>query len=168
MGPLTCKLLEAESPIAVKVFLSLADGTKDWTDPRTGTVQHGKRFYDGILIDRVVPGFVIQTGDITNDPSGKIDIGFRFPNEDTPGLLYDRPGRLAFGNAGKDTNNSELFFTEVAVPRLNGGFTIIGQCDEASVALIGRIARVPRDSHEAPLTPVRIERVDVQPAPSHQ
>ena len=163
MGKLTCRLFAKESPIAVKTFLGLTDGSKVWTDPRTGAVQHGKRFYDGIEIDRVVPDFVIQTGDITNDPSGAVDIGFRFPNETYPGLLYDRPGRLAFGNAGKDTNNSELFFTEHPVPRLDGGFTIIGQCDDASVNLIAKIARVPRGAKDRPVTPVRIERVEIKP-----
>ena len=161
MGNLTCRLFEKESPIAVQTFVGLAEGTKDWRNPKTHTVQHGVRFYDGMIFDRVLPDFVIQTGDITNDPSGATDIGFRFPNEDTPGLTYDRPGRLAFGNNGKDTNNSELFFSEHPMHRLDGGFTIIGQCDEASVKRIEAIARVPRDEHNLPLTPVVIRSVTI-------
>lgn len=161
MGNLTCRLFEKESPIAVQTFVSLAEGTKDWTNPKTHSVEHGVRFYDGMIFDRVLPDFVIQTGDITNDPSGATDIGFRFKNEDTPGLTYDRPGRLAFGNNGKDTNNSELFFSEHPMHRLDGGFTIIGQCDEASVKRIEAIARVARDEHNRPLTPVVIRSVTI-------
>ncbi|HEY9137037.1 MAG TPA: peptidylprolyl isomerase, partial [Terriglobus sp.] len=154
MGNLTCKLFAKESPIAVQTFIGLANGTKDWINPKTHAPQHGVRFYDGMIFDRVLPDFVIQTGDITNDISGKTDIGFRFPNERTPGLTYDRPGRLAFGNGGKDTNNSELFFAEHSMHRLDDGFTIIGQCDEGSIKRIKAIARVPRDEHNRPLTPV--------------
>lgn len=161
MGNLTCRLFEKESPIAVQTFVGLVEGTKDWTNPKTHAVEHGVRFYDGMIFDRVLPDFVIQTGDITNDPSGATDIGFRFKNEDTPGLTYDRPGRLAFGNNGKDTNNSELFFSEHLMHRLDSGFTIIGQCDEASVKRIEAIARVPRDEHNRPLTPVIIRSVTI-------
>ena len=161
MGNLTCRLFEKESPIAVQTFVGLAEGTKDWTNPKTHAVEHGVRFYDGMIFDRVLPDFVIQTGDITNDPSGATDIGFRFKNEDTPGFTYDRPGRLAFGNNGKDTNNSELFFSEHPMHRLDGGFTIIGQCDEASVKRIEAIARVPRDEHNRPLTPVIIRSMTI-------
>ncbi|HEY9138675.1 MAG TPA: peptidylprolyl isomerase, partial [Terriglobus sp.] len=162
IGNLTCKLFAKESPIAVQTFIALANGTKDWTNPETHAPQHGVRFYDGMIFDRVLPDFVIQTGDITNDISGKTDIGFRFPNERTPGLTYDRPGRLAFGNGGKDTNNSELFFAEHSMHRLDDGFTIIGQCDEASIKRIEAIARVPRDDHNRPLTPVVIRSVTVK------
>lgn len=162
MGNLTCKLFAKESPIAVQTFIGLANGTKDWTNPETHAKQHGVRFYDGMIFDRVLPDFVIQTGDITNDISGATDIGFRFRNETTPGLTYDRPGRLAFGNNGKDTNNSELFFAEHPMHRLDDGFTIIGQCDEASIKRIEAIARVPRDEHNRPLTPVVIRNVTIK------
>ena len=162
MGPLTCRLFSKESPIAVSTFIGLTEGTKDWTDPTTHQLQHGHRFYDGMPFDRVVPDFVIQTGDITGDISGKVDIGFRFPNETYPGLTYDRPGRLAFGNAGKDTNNSEIFFTEHPEHRLDAGFTIIGQCDEPSIQLIKKIARVPRNPKDVPLSPVLIKKLTIK------
>jgi len=159
MGKISCRLFTKESPIATAVFIGLAEGTKSWTDPATKKVQTGKRFYDGMPFDRVIPDFVIQNGDPTGDISGATDIGFRFKNENTPGLSYDRPGRLAFGNDGPDTNNSEIFITEHAMRRLDGGFTIIGQCDEPSVRLVEAIARVPRDKDNRPLEQVRIVKV---------
>jgi peptidyl-prolyl cis-trans isomerase A (cyclophilin A) len=159
MGRLSCRLFTKESPIATSVFMGLADGTKEWTDPVTKRVEHGVRFYNGMEFDRVIPDFVIQTGDYTGDISGGTDIGFRFKNESYPGLSYDRPGRLAFGNNGPDTNNSEIFIAEHPMRRLDGGFTIIGQCDDASVRLVEAIARVPRDAANKPITPVRILRI---------
>ncbi len=159
MGKLACRLFTRESPIATGVFIGLAEGTKSWIDPVTKKVQTGKRFYDGMPFDRVIPDFVIQTGDPTGDISGATDIGFRFKNESTPGVTYDRPGRLAFGNDGPDTNNSEIFITEHPMRRLDGGFTIIGQCDDASVRVVEAIARVPRDKNNRPLTAVKIMTV---------
>ena len=161
MGKISCKLFSKESPIASSVFIGLAEGTKDWKNPVTGQTEHGKRFYDGMPFDRVIPDFVIQSGDPTGDISGGTDIGFRFKNENSPGLTYDRPGRLAFGNNGPDTNNSEIFITEHPIRKLDGGFTIIGQCDDASVNVVEAIARVPRDKDNRPVKEVRIERVVV-------
>jgi cyclophilin family peptidyl-prolyl cis-trans isomerase len=162
-GRISCRLFTRESPIATSTFLALVDGTKDWTDPRTKTAQHHHRFYDGMPIDRVLPDFYIQFGDITGDISGKVDIGFRFKNENTPGLTFDRPGRLAFGNGGPDTNNSELFFALNPMHVLDGGYPIIGQCDAASIAVLDRIAHMPRNASNVPLTPVVIHRVLLKP-----
>jgi peptidyl-prolyl cis-trans isomerase A (cyclophilin A) len=163
LGALSCRLFTRESPIATSTFLALADGTKDWTDPRTHTIQHHHRFYDGQPIDRVLPDFYIQFGDITGDISGDTDIGFRFKNENTPGLTFDRPGRLAFGNGGPDTNNSELFFALKPMHVLDGGYTIIGQCDQPSIKLLDTIAHLPRDASNHPLTPVIIHRITTHP-----
>jgi cyclophilin family peptidyl-prolyl cis-trans isomerase len=159
LGPLSCQMFTKESPIGTAAFMGLADGSKEWTNPQTKQVEHGKRFYDGMIFDRVIPDFVIQSGDLTGDISGGTDIGFRFKNESTPGLSFDRPGRLAFGNNGPDTNNSEIFISEHPMRRLDGGFTIIGQCDDASVRLVEKIARVPRDANNRPIEPVRIVRI---------
>ena len=162
VGRIFCSLFTRESPVATSTFLGLVDGTKDWTDPTSHVVQHGHRFYDGIPIDRVLPDFYIQFGDITGDISGRTDIGFRFKNETTAGLTFDRPGRLAFGNGGPDTNTSELFFALNPMHALDGGYTIIGQCDSASVAILERIAHLPRDVSNHPLTPVVIRHIVIQ------
>jgi cyclophilin family peptidyl-prolyl cis-trans isomerase len=162
-GRIACRLFTKESPIATATFLGLVDGSKDWTDPRTNTAQHHHRFYDGMAIDRVLPDFYIQFGDITGDISGKTDIGFRFKNETAPGLTFDRSGRLAFGNGGRDTNNSELFFALNPMHALDSGYTILGQCDTPSITVLDRIARLPRDGSNLPLTPVVIRRIVIQP-----
>ena len=72
-------------------------------------------------------------------------------------------GGLAFGNGGLDTNNSELFFALNPVHILDGGFTIIGQCDSVSVAILDHIAHIQRDGSNRPVPPVIIRRIVIQP-----
>jgi cyclophilin family peptidyl-prolyl cis-trans isomerase len=159
MGSIRCVLFSKEAPIAVANFVGLAKGTKAWTNPATHAVMHGKKFYDGLSFRRVIPDFMIQNADMPGDPTGDGDIGFHFANEIVPGLTFDRPGRLAYANAGPDTNASEFFITEVPMSRLDGGYTIFGQCDDASVKVVEAIARVARDEHNRPLAPVVIRRI---------
>jgi peptidyl-prolyl cis-trans isomerase A (cyclophilin A) len=159
-GKLTCKLFPDKAPIGVANFIGLAEGTKDWTDPATGQKKHGVPLYDGTIFHRVIPNFMIQGGDPKGDGTGTP--GFEFKNEVSPDLKFDRPGRLAYANAGPDTNGSQFFITEVEYPSLNGGYTIFGQCDDASVALVKQIARMGRDSQDRPYRPVRIKHITIE------
>ena len=80
----------------------------------------------------------------------------------SPDLLFDKPGRLAYANAGPGTNGSQFFITEVATPHLNGGYTIFGQCDDAAVELVKQIARMARDpSNNMPFRPVKIIHISI-------
>jgi cyclophilin family peptidyl-prolyl cis-trans isomerase len=162
LGKLTCRLFSTEAPIGVANFIGLANGAKGWTNPTTHAPAHG-RFYDGLTFRRVIPDFMIQNADIPGDPKGGSDIGFHFSNEIAPGLTFDRPGRLAYANAGPQTNASQFFITEHPVSRLDGNYTIFGQCDDASVKVVEAIARVPRDSHNKPETPVVIRSIHITP-----
>jgi cyclophilin family peptidyl-prolyl cis-trans isomerase len=159
MGTLTCKLFDKEAPVGVANFVGLAEGTKEWKNPATHVEMHGKKFYDGLSFRRVIPDFMIQNADLPGDASGDGDIGFHFANEIVPGLNFDRPGRLAYANAGPNTNESEFFVTEAPNHRLDGNYTIFGQCDDASVKVAAAIARVPRDDKNRPLKPVVIRRI---------
>jgi peptidyl-prolyl cis-trans isomerase A (cyclophilin A) len=167
MGRLTCKTFDKQAPNAVANFIGLAEGTKDWTVNATNAKQHGKRFYDGLTFHRVIPGFMIQGGDPVGDGTG--DPGYMFPDEIAPELKFSVPGRLAYANSGPNTNGSQFFITEDAVPELDGKYTIFGQCDSQSAQLAASIARVVRDSNDKPTTPVVIQRVtivrDGQPMP---
>jgi peptidyl-prolyl cis-trans isomerase A (cyclophilin A) len=172
MGRLTCKLYEKEAPVTVANFVGLAEGTKDWTDPKTLQKMHHQPFYNGTTFHRVIPTFMIQGGDRVGDGSG--DPGYFFQDEIDPGLTFDQPGLLAMANAGTGptgggTNGSQFFITEQPVPQLNGKHTIFGQCDANSTLLVASIARVERNSNDKPLTPVVINRVtivrDGQPMP---
>lgn len=159
MGDLHCPLFPKAAPIGTANFIGLARGTKDWTNPKTGKLMHGVPLYDNTIFHRVIPEFMIQGGDPKGTGDG--DIGFRFKNESVPALKFDQPGRLAYANAGPDTNGSQFFITERAYPSLNGNYTIFGQCDDASVALVKKIARQPRNGQDRPRTAIVIKHIRI-------
>jgi peptidyl-prolyl cis-trans isomerase A (cyclophilin A) len=158
-GKMTCTLFPDKAPIGVANFIGLATGTKDWTSP-TGAKKHGVPLYDGTIFHRVIPEFMIQGGDPKGDGTG--DPGYKFKNEVSSDLTFDRPGRLAYANAGPDTNGSQFFITETPQPHLNGGYTIFGQCDEATVALVKQISRMATDPrNDRPFRPVKIVHITI-------
>ncbi len=162
VGKLTCTLFPDKAPIGVENFIGLASGTKDWKNPVSGATKHGVPLYDGTIFHRVIPEFMIQGGDPAGNGSG--DPGYKFKNEVSSDLLFDQPGRLAYANAGPDTNGSQFFITEDAEHsrQLSGSYTIFGQCDEASVALVKQIARMSRDpSNDKPFRPVKIIHISI-------
>jgi peptidyl-prolyl cis-trans isomerase A (cyclophilin A) len=159
MGNLTCTLFPKIAPIGVANFIGLAKGTKDWTSPVTHDKKHGVPLYDGTIFHRVIPEFMIQGGDPAGTGSG--DPGYAFKNETSPSVGFDRPGRLAYANAGPGTNGSQFFITEVPYPSLNGGYTLFGQCDDASVELVKKIARMPRNANDRPNNPVKIIHIKI-------
>jgi len=162
MGRITCQFYQKQAPKAVANFIGLATGSKDWTHPATHQVMHHKPYFDGTTFHRVIPEFMIQGGDPTGTGTG--DAGYKFNDEFDPGLNFDRPGRLAMANSGPNTNGSQFFITEQATPFLNQHYTLFGQCDDASVAVVKTIARVQRDGSDKPLTPVVLKKVTIVPA----
>jgi peptidyl-prolyl cis-trans isomerase A (cyclophilin A) len=161
-GNLTCTLFPDKAPIGVQNFIGLATGTKDWTSPVTHQKKHGVPLYDGTTFHRVIPDFMIQGGDPKGTGTG--DPGYTFKNETSSDLKFDRPGRMAYANAGPDTNGSQFFITEVAYSSLNGKYTIFGQCDDASIKLVKQIARVGRDSNDKPYKAVVINHITISGA----
>lgn len=162
-GKMTCTLFPDKAPIGVSNFIGLATGTKDWKNPVSGATKHGVPLYDGTIFHRVIPEFMIQGGDPAGTGSGADPIP-PFKNEVSPDLRFDRPGRLAYANTGQiNSNSSQFFITEVPTPHLNGGYTIFGQCDDATVALVKQISRMSRDpSTDKPFRPVRINHITIQ------
>ncbi len=160
VGKMTCTLFPDKAPIGVANFIGLATGTKDWKNPVSGVTKHGVPLYDGTIFHRVIPDFMIQGGDPKGDGTG--DPGYKFKNEVSSDLLFDKPGRMAYANSGPDTNGSQFFITEVATPHLNGNYTIFGQCDEATVTLVKQIAHMATDpSNDRPFRPVKIVHITI-------
>src|SRR5713226_8386815 len=159
-GKMSCTLFPDKAPIGVENFIGLATGTKDWKNPVSGATKHGVPLYDGTIFHRVIPGFMIQGGDPAGNGTG--DPGYKFKNEVSSDLPFDRPGRLAMANSGPGTNGSQFFITEVPTPHLNGHYNLFGQCDEASVVLEKRIARMARDPRDdRPFGPVKITHITI-------
>ena len=161
MGRITCQFYEKQAPKAVANFIGLAEGAIDWTDPVTKKKQRHKRYYDGTIFHRVIPEFMVQGGDPTGTGTG--DPGYAFDDELDPNLNFDAPGKLAMANSGPNTNGSQFFITEQAYDSLNQHYTLFGQCDDSSVAVVKTIARVQRDDQDKPLTPVYLSKVTIVP-----
>lgn len=159
-GKMTCTLFPDKAPIGVANFIGLATGKKDWKNPASGAAKHGVPLYDGTIFHRVIPGFMIQGGDPRGDGTG--DPGYEFKNEVSSDLLFDKPGRLAYANSGPNTNGSQFFITEVATPHLNGSYTIFGQCDDATVALVKQIGGMATDPRtNKPFRPIKITHITI-------
>src|SRR6202789_4446593 len=159
VGKMTCELFPDKAPIGVANFIGLATGTKDWTTSK-GVTKHGVPLYNGTIFHRVIPDFMIQGGDPAGDGTG--DPGYKFKNEVSSNLLFDKAGRLAYANSGPDTNGSQFFITEVATPHLNGNYTLFGQCDEATVTLVKQITHMATDpSNDRPFRPVKILHITI-------
>ena len=157
MGTIVAKLFDAEAPKTVKNFTDLAMGRKEWTDPKTS--QKTKRpLYNGLTFHRVIPGFMIQGGDPLGTGTGGTEV---IPDEFSPSLSFDQPGRFGMANAGPGTGSCQFFITEAPTPHLNGRHTIFGQVIEGQ-DVVNAIARVPRDDNDKPKTPVRMIRVVVR------
>jgi len=158
MGRIVCRLFEQETPKAVANFVGLAEGTKEHLSPRTGR-KIKKRFYDGLMFHRVIPNFIIQSGDPT--ATGRYTPGYTFEDEIRPNLKFDKPGRLAMANRGPNTNGSQFFITVAPAPHLNGKHTIFGEVVEG-LDVARRIANVPRDATDKPIRPVLIQKVIIE------
>jgi len=163
-GTIVCQLFEKEAPITVKNFVDLAEGNKEYKDPKTGATKKG-RYYDGTIFHRVIPDFMIQGGDPTGTGAG--DPGFTFKNEYSPNLKFDKAGRLAMANRGRDTNGSQFFITEAPVGLEAQDYTIFGQCNEG-LDVVKKIARVPKDAKnkERPAQPVVLEKLIIERVPA--
>jgi peptidyl-prolyl cis-trans isomerase A (cyclophilin A) len=156
MGTIHCELYPDQTPMTVANFVGLATGKKPWLNPKTGTVEKGKPFFDGLTFHRVIPEFMIQGGDPLG--VGRGGPGYEFGDEFPQGLVM-KPGVLAMANAGLGTNGSQFFITEVGPEHLNGKHTIFGQCKELD--LVKQIARVPQDAGNKPNTPVTMNKVTI-------
>lgn len=158
-GTLSCSLLWKSAPVTVGNFVGLARGTQPWLDPATGETVR-RPLYNGTVLHRVIPGFMIQGGDPTGTGAG--GPGYRFMDETVPLVRsFDEPGLLAMANSGPGTNGSQWFVTEVPVPYLDGRHTIFGECDTDTLQVVKRIARMPVDAADKPQEPVVVERITI-------
>lgn len=166
MGKIVIRLFEKESPKTVENFVGLATGKKPWRHPRTGQRMTGTPYYNGVIFHRVIPDFMIQTGDPLGQGTG--GPGYTIPDEFDSNLKFDRPGRLGMANAGPGTGGAQFFITHRATPWLTGKHTIFGQVVEGQDIVVA-IGNVPRDAGDKPRTPVTINKVIIErvgPAPA--
>ena len=117
-------------------------------------------FYDGVIFHRVIPDFMIQSGDPTGTGTG--GPGYTFEDE-----FNDRKverGALAMANAGPNTNGSQFFIvTTESAPWLDGKHTVFGRVT-GGMDVADTISEVPRDARDKPEDDVVIESVSVSDA----
>ena len=161
-GDIVLLLFPDHAPVTVQNFVGLAEGTKEWTDPRTKRKSTAP-LYDGTIFHRVIDGFMIQGGDPLGQGYG--GPGYQFKDELHPELKFDRPYLLAMANAGPGTNGSQFFITVAPTPHLNRRHTIFGQvADEQSAKVVDSIANTPTGPGDRPREDVVIERVEIERA----
>ena len=159
-GDITVDLFPDHAPKTVANFAELAEGSREWVDPRT-RAKTTEKLYDGTIFHRVIDGFMIQGGDPLGQGTG--GPGYRFGDEFHPDLQFSKPYLLAMANAGPGTNGSQFFITVCATPWLNRKHTIFGEvADDASRQVVDAIGKVPTARGDKPLEDVVITSVEVQ------
>jgi peptidyl-prolyl cis-trans isomerase A (cyclophilin A) len=159
-GDIRINLFGNHAPKTVDNFVGLADGSKEWVDPRTGNAGQGA-LYEDVPFHRIIPGFMIQGGDPLGTGTG--GPGYRFGDEFHPELRFDRPYLLAMANAGPGTNGSQFFITVAPTDWLNRKHTIFGEvADQPSRDVVDAIAAVATDGRDRPLDPVVITSVEIE------
>jgi peptidyl-prolyl cis-trans isomerase A (cyclophilin A) len=165
LGNFIVRFFDKDAPITVQNFVGLAEGKKQWTDPKTNRPVR-RPYYNNLTFHRIIPKFMIQGGDPTGTGMG--GPGFKFNDETSPKLKHDRPGIVSMANAGPNTNGGQFFVTVAPYPSLDGKYSIFGEVVEGLDIVIA-ISQVPTtgpkgDPPNKPLKPVvmktvRIERV---------
>ena len=158
-GNITCRLFEKEAPKTIANFTELAEGKREWTHPNTRK-KTTDRLYDGTVLHRVIPNFMIQGGDPQGTGMG--GPGYQFEDE-TKGSphKFDKPGKLAMANAGPNTNGSQFFITVAETSWLTGKHTIFGEVIEGQ-DVVDKITKLPRNAQDRPQKEIKVNAVKIE------
>jgi peptidyl-prolyl cis-trans isomerase A (cyclophilin A) len=158
-GNFTVRLFDTETPNTVANFRGLAEGTKEWTDPRSG--QKVKQpYYNGTVFHRVISGFMIQGGDPLGQGTG--GPGYTFADEFHPTLRHGKPGILSMANRGPNTNGGQFFITLAATPWLDNKHSVFGEITDG-MDVISKIGNTPTSKPgDRPIKPITIEKVTIE------
>ena len=157
-GNFTIELYERETPLTVANFIGLAEGTKEWTDPKTN--QKVKRpYYNDVIFHRVIDGFMIQGGDPLGQGIG--GPGYNFADEFHPRLRHDKAGILSMANRGPNTNGGQFFITLAPTPHLDNRHTVFGEVIDG-MDVIRRIGSTKTGPQDRPVKDVIIQSVKIR------
>jgi peptidyl-prolyl cis-trans isomerase A (cyclophilin A) len=157
MGSFRCELYEDKAPNTVANFVGLARGVRPFYAKKEDTWKTAP-FYDGILFHRVIPNFMIQTGDPTGTGTG--GPGYHVVDEFDKSLRHNGPGILSMANRGVNTGSSQFFVTVAATPHLDDKHAIFGKCDAKVPTEISKV----KTRSDRPLDDVKIETITFERA----
>ena len=157
-GNFSIRLNDQETPKTVENFVRLAEGTKEWTDPRSNQKVKAP-YYDGIVFHRVIDGFMIQGG----DPLGKGigGPGYEFEDEFHPSLRHTKAGILSMANRGPNTNGGQFFITLGPTPHLDNRHSVFGEVVEG-MDVVRKIGSTKVGPQDRPVKDVVIESVKIR------
>jgi peptidyl-prolyl cis-trans isomerase A (cyclophilin A) len=158
-GNFTIQLFDQEAPRTVENFVGLAEGTKEWTDPRTGGKGTGP-YYNGTIFHRVIDAFMVQGGDPLGKGTG--GPGYKFADEFNKQRRHSKAGILSMANSGPNTNGGQFFITLAATPHLDDKHSVFGEVVEGMevVKKIGKVAT--SKPGDRPLKPITVESVTIE------
>ena len=158
-GSFKIRLFDQEVPNTVANFVDLAEGTREFTDPKTR--QKTKRpFYDGLVFHRVIKDFMLQGGCPLGTGTG--GPGYEFADEFNAKLRHAKPGILSMANAGPNTNGSQFFVTLAATPWLDNKHSVFGEVVEG-MDVVNKIGgTVTSKPGDKPLKPITINSVKIE------
>ena len=158
-GKFTIQLFDQEAPRTVENFIGLAEGTKEWTDPRTGRKATAP-YYNGTIFHRVIDAFMIQGGDPLGQGTG--GPGYKFADEFSPKRRHAKAGVLSMANSGPNSNGGQFFITLVATPWLDDKHSVFGEVTEG-MDVVNKIGKTPISKPgDRPLKPITIESVTIE------
>ena len=156
-GSFTVRLHDTEAPKTVENFIGLAEGTKEWTDPRTNR-KVTQPYYDGVVFHRVIDGFMIQGGDPLGQGIG--GPGFTFADEFHASLRHNKAGILSMANRGPNTNGGQFFITLAPTPHLDDKHSVFGEVSEG-MDVVRRIGSAPTGERDRPLKDITIQTIRI-------
>ena len=157
-GNFTVRLFDQEAPKTVENFVGLAEGTKQWTDPRTNQ-KVTKPYYDGVIFHRVIDKFMIQSGDPLGQGIG--GPGYTFNDEFHPKLRHDKAGILSMANRGPNTNGGQFFITLGPTPHLDDRHSVFGEVTEG-MDVVRKIGSTATGSQDRPVKPIVIQTIKIE------
>jgi peptidyl-prolyl cis-trans isomerase A (cyclophilin A) len=155
-GNFTVRLFDAEAPNTVANFTGLADGSKEWTDPRSGR-KVKTPYFDGTVFHRVIDGFMIQGGDPLGQGTG--GPGFTFADEFHPKLRHSKAGILSMANRGPNTNGGQFFITLAPTPWLDDKHSVFGEVSEGMDVITKIGSTSTTKPGDRPVKPITVESV---------
>ncbi len=132
------RLAEAGAPVRVQLAFNGGRRVVLRLDPAVAPMNVAnfvllvrKGFFNGRLVPRVVPDFVVQMG----SPYDTMDGGPGYTVRCEDSLDWYGPGSVGMALSGKDTGGSQFFLTLNATPHLTGRYTRMGEVEDPDVAL---------------------------------